>query len=90
MCREICDGAGSEICDGTPSTLLFIHVFERTRLDWLQSPVTKYVFLIILFNNPLEQNQNNIMTLKRLVTLVTSLYSHDMFGCILKDYQPGL
>ena len=23
-------------------------------LDWLQSPVTKYFFLIILFDNPLE------------------------------------
>ena len=26
-------------------------------LDWLQSPVTKYFFLIILFNNPLKWNQ---------------------------------
>ena len=28
-----------------------------TYLDWLQSPMTKYLFLIILFNNPLKWNQ---------------------------------
>ena len=31
-------------------------------VDWLQSSVTKYFFLIILFDNPLKYNQNNIMT----------------------------
>ena len=34
------------------------------KVDWLQSPVTKYFFLIILFDNPLELNQNKIMTKK--------------------------
>ena len=32
---------------------LFIHIFSL-QLDWLQSPVTKYLFLIILFDNPLK------------------------------------
>ena len=26
-------------------------------VDWLQSPVIKYFFLIIMFNNPLKENQ---------------------------------
>ena len=33
-------------------------------VDWLQSPMTKYFFLIILFDNLLIYNQNNIMTVK--------------------------
>ena len=33
-------------------------------LDWLQSPVTKHFFLIILFDNPLNYNQTNTMTIK--------------------------
>ena len=38
----------------------------------------KYFFLIILFDNPLKYNQNNIMTILRLVTRVINLYSHDI------------
>ena len=37
-------------------------IFTTAGIDWLQSPVTKYFFLIILFDNP----------------PVTSLYSHDI------------
>ena len=43
-------------------------------LDWLQSPVT--IVLIILFDNPLKQNQNNTMAIK----------AGHYFGLILVDY----
>ena len=39
--------------------LLFSKANKRVELDWLQSLVAKYFFLIIMFNNPLKQNQNN-------------------------------
>ena len=52
-------------------------ILTYTSLDWLQSPVTKFFFLIILFDN---------------IKLVTSLYSHDiilvLFQWIIKqDYK---
>ena len=34
------------------------------KVERLQSQVTKYFFLKILFDNPLKYNQNNIMTIK--------------------------
>ena len=46
--------------------------------------MTKYIFLIILFDNPLELNQNNIITIK---AGHKSLY---YFGFILVDCQTGL
>ena len=40
------------------------HTRHDFRLDWLQSPVSKYFFVIILFDNSLKLNQNNIMAIK--------------------------
>ena len=33
-------------------------------VDWLQPPVIQYLFIKILYDNPLKYNQNNIMTTK--------------------------
>ena len=38
----------------TEFTLKYLDRQACTNIDWLQSPVTKYFFLIILFNNPLK------------------------------------
>ena len=46
------------VISGKKGVLVQLHYWwPQSVLDWLQSPVTKYFFLIILINNPLKWNQ---------------------------------
>ena len=59
-------------------------------LDWLQSLVAKYFFLIILFNNPLKIKPKKYHDYKRWSLVMIYIFVVVFFCFILVDYQTRL
>ena len=59
-------------------------------LDWLQSPVTKYIFLIIMFDNPLRKHAySNILKISPPKTEIFQIKNSDIFYISAQNIDCG-